>query len=52
MREPLMPKGVEHSGNSLMRGSMDTMREPLMPKGVEHRVPSTATVTVWKCENL
>ncbi len=32
----MMPKGVEHSSESIAAESWDTVRIPMMPKGVEH----------------
>ena len=36
VREPQMPKGVEHSGSNPGIASDTVVREPQMPKGVEH----------------
>ncbi len=36
MKEPLMPKGVEHLGRLGALVRQEKVKEPLMPKGVEH----------------
>ncbi len=36
VKEPLMPKGVEHPVRTVAVNPFDLVKEPLMPKGVEH----------------
>ena len=53
VREPQMPKGVEHMGNLGGRPVKLKVREPQMPKGVEHIVAvCPAPVESFQCENL